>query len=144
VQTLSAAGEDGVTPQVAVDADGDAVFAWQWFDGTNFPIEAQARAADGTLSSVQTISSSGQNAFDPQVAVDADGDAVFAWQRFDGADFLAETRTRTAAGDLRPLTTLSDPGADAVDPQLAVGADGDAVFTWVSAPFEGVQAWAGP
>ncbi len=36
------------------------------------------------------------------------------------------------------------PGQDAAFPQVGVAADGDAVFTWVRAPSEGVQAWAGP
>ena len=39
---------------------------------------------------------------------------------------------------------LSNPGQDAAFPQVGVAANGDAVFTWVRAPFEGVQAWAGP
>jgi hypothetical protein len=33
---------------------------------------------------VQTLSSSGRDAFDPHVAVDATGDAVATWRRFDG------------------------------------------------------------
>jgi hypothetical protein len=130
VQTLSDPGQNATFPQVAVDADGNAVFAWQRFDGTNSRVEARARSAAGTLSAVQTLSKSGQNASAPQVAVDADGDAVFTWSRFDGTNFRVQARARSAAGTLSSVQALSDPGQNATEPQVAVDADGDAVFTW--------------
>ena len=39
---------------------------------------------------------------------------------------------------------LSNPDRTQRSRQVGVAADGDAVFTWVRAPSEGVQAWAGP
>ena len=130
VQTLSAYGANAFDPQVAVEADGDAVFTWTRGSGTNDRIEARARSATGILSPVQILSLSGHNAFDPQVAVDADGDAVFTWTRFDGTTFRTQARARSAAGVLSALQTLSEPGLAAFSPQVAVDAGGDAVFTW--------------
>ncbi len=130
VQTLSAPGQSASRPQVAVDADGDAVFTWLRFDGAKYRIQARARSAGGTLSAVQTLSAAGQNAFNPQVAVDADGDAVFTWLRFDGAHLRVEARARSAAGTLSAVQTLSGAGQHASEPQVAVDGDGDAVFTW--------------
>jgi hypothetical protein len=127
---LSKAGQDASQPQVAVDADGDAVFTWVRSDGANFRVQARARSAAGILSPVQTLSSSGQDASDPQVAVDADGDAVFTWRRFDGTNHRIQARARSAAGALSPVQNLSDPGQSAFFPQVGVDADGDAVFTW--------------
>ena len=177
---LSAAGQDAA-PQVAVDADGDAVFTWLRSDGTDYRIQARARSAAGTLSAVQTLSAAGQDASSPQVAVDADGDAVFTWLRFDGTNDRIQARARSAAGTLSAVQTLSagraergpaprsrstptatrcspgalrrgelpGPGPGALrrrdperradplrrraerdEPQVAVDADGDAVFTW--------------
>jgi len=148
VQTLSASGPDtdAVRPHVGVDADGDAVFSWERFDGSNTRIQSRARSAAGTLSAVQDVSNAGQNALNNQVAVDVAGDAVFAWTRFDGANFLAESRTRSAAGTLRPFTTLSDQGESALQPQVAVDGDGDAVVTWTRSDGANsrIQATAGP
>jgi hypothetical protein len=131
---LSAANQNASRPQVAVDADGDAVFTWRRFDGSGtfccFRAQARARSAAGTLSAVQTLSSAGQNAAEPQVAVDADGDGVFTWRRFDGANSRVQARARSAAGTLSAVQNLSDPGGNAHAPQVAVDADGDAVFTW--------------
>ena len=86
MQTLSGQGQNASSPQVAVDTDGDAVFTWLRSDGANQRVQARARSAAGVLSAVQTLSGPGQNALGPQVAVDADGDAVFTWRRSDGAN----------------------------------------------------------
>src|SRR5262245_40920934 len=123
---LSEAGQDADQHQVAIDADGDAVFTWVRFDGSRFRVQAQARAADGTLSSVKALSSGGQDAYAPQVAVGADGDAVFTWQRSDGTDIRVQARARAADGTLSSVQTLSDAGQDASEPQVGIDTDGDA------------------
>ena len=130
VQTLSGAGQDAGEPQVAIDADGDAVFAWTRLDGTNNRIQARGRTAAGSLSAVQTLSGAGQHADGAQVAVDADGDAVLTWQRFDGTDYRVQARARSSAGTLGGVQTLSGAGHSAGGAQVAVDADGDAVFAW--------------
>jgi hypothetical protein len=128
--TLSAAGQNARSPQVAVDADGDAVFVWRRSDGTNQRVQARARSAAGVLSSVQNLSAAGQNALEPQVAVDSDGDAVFTWRRFDGTKWRIQARARSAAGALSPVQTLSAAGRHATLPQLGVNSAGNAVFVW--------------
>ena len=128
--TLSAAGRQANSAQVGIDTQGDAVFAWRRFDGTNWRIQARARSAAGTLSSIQNLSAPGQNASRPQVAVDADGDAVFTWERFDGTKWRVQSRARSAAGVLGPAQTLSAAGRHATLPQLGVDSAGNAVFTW--------------
>jgi hypothetical protein len=136
VEILSTAGQDADEPQVAVDPNGNAVFTWQRFDGTNpggpccSRIETIARSSTGTLSVVQLLSASGQNARTPQVAVDLSGNAVFVWKRFNGANDVAQSRTRSSTGTLGVIQTLSSVGGDASQPQLAVDANGNAVFVW--------------
>jgi glucose/arabinose dehydrogenase len=130
VQTVSAAGQDAFDPRVAVDAAGDAVFTWRRFDGTNYRIESRVRSASGALSAVQTLSDPGQDAFDPQVAVDPAGDAVFAWRRSDGSNERIQSVARSAAGNLSAVQTLSRLGRDAFDPRVGVDSTGDAVFAW--------------
>ena len=130
VQTLSAAGENASGTQVAVNSDGHSVFTWQRSDGTHFRTQTRARSAAGVLSAVQTLSAAGQGAFNPQVAVDDNGGAVFDWERFDGTHFRIQARARSAAGILSAVETLSAAGQGADVPQVAVDLDGDAVFTW--------------
>ena len=130
VQTLSGAAQAAFDPQVAVDADGDAVFTWERSDGDFLRIQARARSAAGALSAVQNLSSPGRHAQDPQVAVDVSGDAVFAWNRFDGLDERVQGVARSSAGVLSAVQTLSAAGESASAAQVAVDSSGDAVFAW--------------
>jgi hypothetical protein len=128
---LSGTGENATTPQVAVDAAGDAVFAWRRHDGTTFRAQARARSSAGVLSTVQTLSPAAQNVFLDealQLGVDADSDAVFTWQDFNTG--LVQARTRSSAGILGPVQTLSDAGQSASPPRIAVDPLGDAAVTW--------------
>jgi hypothetical protein len=155
VQTLSAAGRSAERPQVAVDADGDALVVWR--RGDDGAVQARARSAPGALAPVQTLSPAGQNAVEPQVATEADGDAVAVWGRRDGTGpcssfgcIRIQARTRSAAGALGLVQTLSAAGQDSGQPQVAAAADAKAVAVWRLGPPEGqgccarVQAAAGP
>ena len=77
-----------------------------------FRIQARTRSADGTLSAVQTLSKGGQSAYGPQVAVDADGDALVTWRAdpHDGSNWRIQARALSAAGTLSRVENLSDPG----------------------------------
>jgi hypothetical protein len=137
VQRLSNTPRGGSFPQVAVDADGDALAVWRALDATTncsgggcFRIQARARSAAGGLGTVLTLSTSGQNADFPQVGIDSDGDAVAVWQRFDGASFRSQARARTAGGALGAVQTLSPAGQNIVDPQVDVAATGIALASW--------------
>jgi hypothetical protein len=129
-QTLSAAGGDAIYPQVEVDPNGNAVFAWErcCYDGTNNErIQARARSAAGILSSTQTLSAVSQTASSVQLAVDPNGNAVFAWI---GTDGRIQARARSAAGTLSSTQTLSDPGYGGIYPRVAVDSSDNAVFLW--------------
>ena len=51
-----------------------------------------ASPAAATFSTPFDLSAPGQNAWAPQVDVDADGDAVFTWARFDGTNWRVQAR----------------------------------------------------
>ena len=136
VRVLS--GPEATLPQLAVQDDGDAVFAWQRKGPAVTRIEARARSAAGAVSPVQALSSETQNAAEPQVAVDATGDAIFAWQGHDAAGKLRiHGRPRSAAGALGAARVLSAAGTDAFDAQVGVAASGTAVFAWRRNPGTG-------
>src|SRR6266566_5054079 len=130
VNTISTQGQSQSFPQVAVDPSGNAVFTWEYFDGTHWRIQARTVSLAGTRSSTQTLSTAGQDALYPQVAVDENSNAVFAWQRFDGSNQRIQARVRSAAGTLAATHTLSAAGQDATEVHVAVDPSGDAVFAW--------------
>jgi hypothetical protein len=135
---LSAAGQDGDAPQVAVDTDGDALVVWQGDDGVHDQVKARARSAAGALGPILTIGFGTS----PRVALDADGDAVIAWMGHDGANFRIQARARTKAGVLRATQTISAAGHGGFFPELAVDRDGDAVIVWAQNDGAGGQVHA--
>jgi hypothetical protein len=143
VQTLSAPDRNAFAPQVAVDSAGNAVIVWS----LSYPyavccsvVQARARSAAGALSAVQTLSAPGRNSGGIKVQVDSKGNAVFAWVGGDGTTDCSgspcsriQTRTRSATGALSATQYLSPPAHEARGrvPELALAANGDAVFAWI-------------
>ena len=93
IRTLSVAGADAYPGDVAVDPAGNATFAWYRYNGTEYVIQTRAVSAAGVPSAVQTISDPGEFAYQPEVGVDAAGNAVFAWYRSDGSNWRVQTLT---------------------------------------------------
>lgn len=89
----------GMSPQVAVDIDGDAVITWVFHvDSTHSRAQARALSNAEVLGRLQNLSE--PRLWDPpQVAVDADGDALAVWSVGDYVGFrLDNLRVQAAAG----------------------------------------------
>jgi hypothetical protein len=118
-------------PQIAMNARGDAVFGFLQAGSAGFEAKARARPASGVFAPSQTLSR--QQAIQPFVApaIDGSGRSVFAWTRpADTVTFTrVEARTRSAAGRLGRVQTLSPPGP-AATPRVTMNADGDAAISW--------------
>jgi len=127
VTPVSPPGTSASTPHVAVDGDGDALFAWTVAAG----VRARARSADGSLGPVQRIDAHGSQ--EPSLGVSRTGDAVFAWMRVIAPAGVAapptvqpRARTRSATGVLGPPTPLGPELTDYASAAVAVNADGAA------------------
>ncbi len=145
-QTVSGPGRSAHYTEVAVDQSGNAVFVWSRYDGTTdcgdlptgcLRVVTRARSAAGALSSVQTLSAPGQDAYGPHVAVDQNGNAVFVWARIDGTKRRIQARARSATGTLSATQTLSDSGQNAFSPVVVVDQSGNAIFAWYPRPLGG-------
>jgi hypothetical protein len=131
VQTLSAPGADAFSSQVALNATGTGIIAWTRTDAAgNDRIQAVTRSSTGVLGTVQTLSDPLQNAESPQVAIDSNGNAIVVWERSDGTNTRIQEVQISSAGVPGSVQTLSDGGADAFSPQVAVGGNGNALVVW--------------
>jgi hypothetical protein len=135
-QDLSAAGQDAWAytqtytsgpAQLAVDPKGAAEIVWARYDGANWRIQARHRSASGSLGPVKTLSTSGQNASQPQVAMDPHGDALVVWTEQGGA---VQSAFRSSAGTWGPVKTLSNATQYGDEPQVAMDGNGNAMVTW--------------
>ena len=118
----SAVGRNAQTPQVAVNARGDAAAVWRRYDGTNFLVQAATRPAGGTWSAPATQSAPGRTPVEPVVAVADDGAATAAWTRSDGTNDIAQASSRPAGGAWGTPLDLSGPGASAQHPDIVEAA----------------------
>jgi hypothetical protein len=147
IQTISAAGQNAADGEVGVDASGNAILAWTLPDGTSPPgccdiVQYRTRTAAGVLSTTKVLSVAGQNAAGSNLAVDENGNAVFAWARGDGTSppdccNRIQVRTRSAAGVLGAVQTLSAAGENAARPSIGLDPDGGAN---PNSP-DGILAW---
>jgi hypothetical protein len=128
VQALPVAGDYGADPQVAIDHDGNAVLAWADFShiAHSPSVVFAVRSADGVLGPDSDLAPG----IDPQLAMDGRGSALFVWEsQCPSVPGCIQVRTRSAAGSLEPIKTLS-AGRTAQLPQVGVNAAGDAAVVW--------------
>jgi hypothetical protein len=118
---------DMFSPQVAVDATGNAVAVWQVVDQGAAHI-LTSRHHRGTLSWEASVPIDGTigGASDAQVGMDASGNAMIVWTQTDGV----QARRRAADGTLGIITSLQSIAGHGSVPQLAVFANGNAIVVW--------------
>ena len=127
---ISDAGQDGFEGVVAVDSTGVTHYAWTRSDGTNTRIQYRDRDPSGTFGAVQTISAAGQNASDPDLAVDASNNVLLTWSRNDGTNIRIQAAFAPAGGGFAAPVTVSDAGFDASKPAADFDAAGKALLVW--------------
>jgi hypothetical protein len=129
-QTVSAPAQNAYEPRIAVDAAGNAVAVWTRFDGSNQRVQTASRPAGGSFGAVQTLSDAGVEAYTPDVAIDATGDAVAVWVRDFGSKGRIQAATRPPGGSFGGLVTLSYAGLAAFEPAVSAEANGNAAAVW--------------
>jgi hypothetical protein len=125
---------DAYSPQIAVDAMGNALAVWHQLDGPHYNIKANRYSAQsGTWGMAQLIESDNTgHAEYPQVAVDDSGNAFVVWEQFDGTRFSIYANRYSAQSGTWGTAQLieSDNAGDAEYPQIAVDASGNAFAVW--------------
>jgi hypothetical protein len=128
------------SPAVAMDGDGDFVVAWSSYlkDGDEFGVAFRQFGSDGTSAAERQANLFGTgNQYEPDVAMDADGDFVLTWtseagmQDGDRSGIYARSFTAAGAGgtEIQVNTTTADiQESSAVETEP----NGKLVVTWQS------------
>jgi hypothetical protein len=133
-----------VTPQVAVEPNGNAVAVWSQFDGTRRNIWANRftpAAGWGVPERIET-DNAGDADF-PDLALDPSGHAVAVWRQSDG------TRTNIWANRYSPTSGWSaaelietNNADDAIFPEVALDPNGNAIAVWSQSDGTRFSIWA--
>jgi Ca2+-binding RTX toxin-like protein len=130
-QTVSGPVGNASAPAVAVDDQGDGVAAWRWSDGAFLVVQASVRSTAGVWSTPEVLSGPGRSASQPQVAMDASGEAVVGWIRNNGSWLAAQVVSRPVGGEWEDVQNLTQRGGNARQLDLTMNSRGDAAVTWV-------------
>ena len=132
-------------PQIAVDASGNALAVWQQYDGARDNIYANRfTAATNSWGIAGLIETDLGNAFDPQIAIDASGNALAVWSQFDGTRhniYANRFAAATSSWGTSALIETNNAGS-ASRPQIAVNASGDALAVWHQFDGTRINIWA--
>jgi hypothetical protein len=139
--TLKTGDAEG-DPVVATDAAGDAVAAWQWRSQPREPtiVQAAFRPANGAWGQAVDLATVGHGfTYDPQVAIDASGNAIGLWPDENGLSSSVRPVASSTWSHPARVTHVAVSGA-----RLAVDAHGDAVAIWIDAASKAPDASVRP
>ena len=125
-------------PQIASAPNGDAVAVWmQQSDGLYFHIWANRySAAAHSWGTAELINSGVGDAWDPQIAMDPNGNALVVWQQDGDAtaslryDLVANHYTAGTGWGVATLIETDDAGS-AMSPQVAMDTQGNGLAVWL-------------
>lgn len=138
----SGSGNDGYSPQVAVDAQGNATAIWSSPAASGSVVRSRSSTVGGPWSSSINLATSNDDdtVGYPWVAADPQGNVTAIWARYTSSDVIAQATRRVAGSanwstpvDLtvgRPITAIPAAG---IDPQ------GHASMVWSSSE----EPWSG-
>jgi hypothetical protein len=132
------------SPRIAFDPSGNALAVWVQSDGARYSLWSSRYLAGtgwGTAALIET-----DNAGDvgsPQVAFDANGNALAVWGQSDGMRINIWTNRYTAGSGWGTAALLeTDNAGDANEPQIAIGANGQALAVWYQSDGTRSNIWS--
>ena len=130
---LSDSSQSAADPQVAVDPHGNTTAVWDLFAGTSNVVQAATRPVGGSWQTQVDLSAGFTSSYpaQPEVAVDAQGDATAVWDLYDGSSYITQAAARPAGGSWQAPVVLSSTGSHLQSfPEVAVDPNGDATAVW--------------
>jgi hypothetical protein len=135
------------TPQVAMDASGNAIAVWPQSDGGNYKVWANrytAGAGWGAAASIEpnasTVASDISAA--PQIRFDANGNAIALWERSAGLYSHVWWNRYTAAAGWGTAAPVDNTAAVAGSAQIAFSTNGDAIAVWDQSDGASFHIWS--
>ncbi|WP_158590361.1 Ig-like domain-containing protein [Noviherbaspirillum cavernae] len=132
-----------IIPQIAIDANGNALAVWSQHDGVQISIWSNRYTAGSGWGTAQLIETDAGLASEPAIAFDAKGNALAVWRQHDGAQNSIWSNRYTAGSgwDTAQLIETNNAGL-ATSPQIAVDANGNALAVWIQRDATRYDVWS--
>ena len=136
IDNISPNGQNVYDVGVAMDNNGNAIITWRQYDGSYYRIfKSEYRGGVWTNPVLLTdnISPGGTTAYDPQVAMDDNGNAIITWYQSDGSYnqiFKSEYRGGVWYIPSTLTDNISPDGQNAYNPQVVMDNNGNAIIVW--------------
>ena len=121
-------------PRIGLDANGNALAVWYQRDGSrHYNIWSNRYTAGVGWGTAELIDTDDAHlSYNPQVSIDINGDALAVWWQFDafGQGNIWANRYTSGAGWGTPELIETDNSGSASDPQVSIGANGNALAVW--------------
>jgi hypothetical protein len=133
------AGATG-TPQVVMDAQGNALAVWRQSDGSTWSNRSALTGDWGTPEPVDNIDGA---AFRLLLAMNARGNGVAVWFTNDGMDSSIWSNRFTSSGSWGTAELVEDLGGSVYSsPHVAIDPEGNAVAVWAQRKDNAVDVWS--
>jgi len=131
-------------PQVAIDPDGNAIVVWTQHDGYKESIWANRYTPASGWGTAELIErDNAGDAWEPQVAMDPDGNAIAIWCLLDEYGRTRICANRYIPGSGWGMPDLIEINAGNKDyPQIAINLDGNAIAVWEQSDGTRWNIWA--
>jgi hypothetical protein len=121
-----------VTPQVAIDGNGNAIAVWVQFDAssnTSIMVSSTSNGGWSVPSALET--GTGTVRSNPQIAFGANGHAMAVWSSYTGPGNSVRARAFTGTW-AAPATAWSETALSQLDlrPRVVLDANGNAIAVW--------------
>ena len=137
---------DAYSPEIAMNAAGNAMAIWYQYDGDRLDIWANRYdVALGHWGVAKLIESNNAgNAYIPEIAMDAAGNAMAVWPQLDDTGTVNIWANRYSAaldkwGEAELIETFAN---QAYYPEITMGADGNAMAVWMQHDGTRYNVWA--
>jgi len=142
---LIEASNDGsaVAPQIAMDANGNALAVWTQSDGANYYITANRYTVGSGWGNAEVIQANrSYEGWKPSIAVDRSGNALAVWRQVDGATANIWANRYVAGSGWGVAGLIETNNIDAIEPVIAIDAVGNAVAVWQQEDGTRSTVWA--
>lgn len=134
---------DAISPQLAVDINGNVTVVWRQSDGTRDNMWSNRYTPGtgwGTAVLIETDNEGG--AYSPAMAVDSSGNVTVVWNQFDGTRNNNWANRYTVGTGWGTATLIETDSGFAYSPQLVVDSSGNVTVVWVHYDGTRMNIWA--